>query len=114
MELPEAIRRGRSLLLVLLILFTPIVILVITLGFLQIAEGLVPGELSALELLELYVIELVVFAVTAYVLYRASMTAMEGRVAEPPGERDHDAERGESERWHRRPMSGRDQERDRR
>lgn len=113
MELPEAIRRGQSLLLVLLVLFTPIVILVITLGFLQIAEGLVLGELSPFELLELYVIELVLFAVIAYSLYRASMTAMEGRVAEPPGERDRDADRGEPNEWHERPMSGRDRDRDR-
>jgi hypothetical protein len=90
----------------LLVLFAPIVILVITLGFLRIAEGLVVGELSPLEILELYVTELVLFSVVAYGLYRASMTAVEGRVDDRRDDRGGDPEDGEQARAHHRPLTG--------
>jgi TRAP-type mannitol/chloroaromatic compound transport system permease small subunit len=67
----DRLRRRIKLVVVgVLLLLVPALILVATLGFLLVAEGLVIGELSLLELLELYVIELLLIAAIAYALYR--------------------------------------------
>lgn len=52
------------------VLFLPLVLLGLTLGFLVFVGELVPGRLSLVELLELYVIEVLVLAVFSYGLYR--------------------------------------------
>ena len=70
MERTNSLRRGRLLLVGVLLLFVPVLRLGATLAFLLVAEGLVFGELSVVELLELYVIELLLLAGGAYLLFR--------------------------------------------
>jgi len=68
-----------------LLLFVPALILVATLGFLLVAEGLVLGELSLLELVELYVIELLLLAAVAYALYRLLGRSIRQVISGPAG-----------------------------
>lgn len=58
------------LLIGLLVLLAPALILVLALAFLAFTGDLLLGRVTPLELLELYVIELVSVAVLAYGLYR--------------------------------------------
>jgi len=67
-----------------LLLFVPVLILVATLAFLLIAEGLVLGELSVVELLELYVIELLLLAGGAYLLFRLLGYSIDTRLPDAP------------------------------
>jgi TRAP-type mannitol/chloroaromatic compound transport system permease small subunit len=86
----DRLRRRIKLVVVgVLLLLVPALILVATLGFLLVAEGLVLGELSLLELLELYVIELLLIAAIAYALYRLLGRSIRRVVL--------DAERGEDD-----------------
>jgi hypothetical protein len=60
----------RTIALGLAILFVPALIIVATLEFLILTGDLVLRELSLLQLVELYLIDLVLFAGGAYLLYR--------------------------------------------
>jgi TRAP-type mannitol/chloroaromatic compound transport system permease small subunit len=89
----DRLRRRIKLVVVgVLLLLVPALILVATLGFLLVAEGLVLGELSLLELLELYVIELLLIAAIAYALYRLLGRSIRRVVLAPTG-----TERGEND-----------------
>jgi hypothetical protein len=80
----RTVRRTELLVVGVLLLFVPALILVATLGFLLVAEGLVLGALSPLELFELYAIELVLTAAAAYVLYRVLGRSIRLHVPDPP------------------------------
>lgn len=82
MRLSGVVDRATLLAVGLLILFTPVVLLSITLGFLIVAEGLVFGELSYIEVLELYLIELALFAGFGYLLYRLLLFSVEHHLPE--------------------------------
>lgn len=56
-----------------LILFAPVTLLVLTLGFLILTGDLVLGRLTPLEFLELYLLELIVFVGFGYGLYRLTL-----------------------------------------
>ena len=86
------LRRTKLVVVGVLLLLVPALILVATLGFLLVAEGLVLGELSLLELLELYVIELLLIAAIAYALYRLLGRSIRRVVLAPTG-----AERGDDD-----------------
>lgn len=66
-ENPDIVEK---LLISVVLLFAPVIILVLTIGFLMLAGGLVLGELSVIELLELYILELILFTVGSYLLIR--------------------------------------------
>jgi len=85
MKRTKSIRQGTPLVLGLLLLFVPVLILVATLAFLLVAEGLVLGELSVVELLELYVIELLLTAAGAYLLFRLLGYSIDSYLPEAPG-----------------------------
>ncbi|WP_211226033.1 hypothetical protein [Haloplanus natans] len=89
-------RRTKLVVVGVLLLLVPALILVATLGFLLVAEGLVLGELSLLELLELYVIELLLIAAIAYALYRLLGRSIRRVVLAPTdaGRADDDADAG--------------------
>lgn len=53
-----------------LLIFTPALALVVLLVLLDAFRGLAAGGLSWIELVELYLAEVVVFAVFSYLLYR--------------------------------------------
>jgi membrane protein implicated in regulation of membrane protease activity len=78
--------RPKLILVGLVVLLLPALFLAFVLAFLQFTEALVAAELSTLELVELYVIELVVFAVAIYLLYRVGL----GVLGPPPEERSGD------------------------
>ena len=84
------LRRGKLLIVGVLLLFVPVLILVATLAFLLIAEGLVLGELSVVELLELYVIELLLLTGGAYLLFRLLGYSVDSHLLDAP---DGDGER---------------------
>ena len=88
----ESLRRGKLLIVGVLLLFVPVLILVATLAFLLIAEGLVLGELSVVELLELYVIELLLLAGGAYLLFRLLGYSIDTHLLDAP-DGDGDAKR---------------------
>lgn len=86
-----------------LVLFAPVMILVLTLGFLSLTGDLVLGRVTPLEFLELYVIELVLVVGFGYGLYRltlwvvrhrlpAELDALEARDAVEEGSDDANAE----------------------
>jgi hypothetical protein len=87
-----------------LILLSPAVILVLTLGFLTFTGDLVLGRVTPLEFLELYIIELVVLAGFGYGLYRLTLRVAQRRlpvvldaldVDEVPEDQDGDGEEEE-------------------
>ncbi|WP_424017095.1 hypothetical protein ACOZ4N_14595 [Halorientalis pallida] len=57
----------------LLFLFLPALFIGLALAFLQFSEAVLLAELSTLELIELYVIELIVFGGAIVVLYRLAV-----------------------------------------
>lgn len=61
------------LVLGLLVLLAPVVLLILTLGFLVITGDLVLGRVTPLEFLELYVIDLTVILVVGYAVYRLTL-----------------------------------------
>lgn len=71
--------RTMVILLLLAVVVMPSLIIAITLAFLQFAQGLVIGELSVVELVELYLIEAVLSAIFVVVLYRLTVTLFERR-----------------------------------
>ncbi|MFC7154224.1 hypothetical protein ACFQPA_01985 [Halomarina halobia] len=94
MRQPEAVRRGKTIAILLLVIFAPVVILSITLGFLLVAEGLVLSELSLLEILELYLLDLALFVGAAYLLYRLTLLSVERRLPEAADDPDRTDDRG--------------------
>jgi len=64
----------------LLLLLAPAMILVITLEILILLGDLELSDISFVEFLELYVIEVIVFAVVAYAIYRLTLWVVETRL----------------------------------
>jgi hypothetical protein len=62
--------RVQTLLIALLVLFAPAAILALTLAFLSYTGNLLLGRLTLLELLELYLIDLLLLSGAGYLLYR--------------------------------------------
>jgi hypothetical protein len=91
-------RLGRYQLIAVLalLLFTPAVLLALTVAFLVFAQSIVLADLSALELVELYLIELATFAVFAYLLYRVARAAVTGYLPGVDGEDDQTRPNDES------------------
>lgn len=84
----------------LLILFAPVLVIVLTIGFLSITGELVLGEITLLEFVELYVIDLIVFAILGYGIYRLTLWLAVTRLSDPLDDRDSDGDdddRGRSE-----------------
>lgn len=105
---PSRIKNRTILLLVgLLVVLTPVVILVITLFFLTFAAGLQQGEITTVELVELYAIEFVVLAAFAYLVYRLTLFVVEEHLPEAL-----DAVEPESDSGEGRQTTGRDAEPD--
>jgi hypothetical protein len=65
---------------VLVVLFAPILIMASMLGLLILTGDLVLGRITPIEFLELYVIELVLFVVFAYGIYRLTIWLVEHRL----------------------------------
>jgi len=63
-----------------LILFTPVVILTLTLGFLSYTGDLVLGRVTPLEFIEIYIIELIVIGGLGYGIYRLTLWVAEHRL----------------------------------
>lgn len=61
------------LILGLLVLLAPIVLLVLTLGFLVITGDLILGRVTPLQFLELYIIDLTVLVAVGYGVYRLTI-----------------------------------------
>lgn len=92
---PGIIPRGTILVIGIMLLFTPVFILVVTLGFLVVAHGLVLGELSTIELVELYLLELLLLGGFALLLYRVVSTALERHLSAALDELEHSDRDGE-------------------
>lgn len=71
--------KNRTILLLvgLLVVLAPVVILAITFSFLTFAAGLEQGEISTIEIVELYAIELVLLTAFAYLVYRLTLYIVE-------------------------------------
>ncbi|RXK50415.1 hypothetical protein [Halorientalis pallida] len=67
--MPDNLDRYKLFVYGLILLFLPVLFIGFTLSFLQFSGAVALGELSALELVELYVIELVLFGGLIYGLY---------------------------------------------
>lgn len=74
--------RSRLVLLAygVLLILAPVVMLAATLGFLVVSGNLVLGRVTPLEFIELYVIELLIFATFGYGLYRLTIWVAEHRL----------------------------------
>lgn len=80
---PSRIRKRTTLLLIgLLVVLTPVAILLVTFSFLTFAAGLEQGEVTTIELIELYAIEAVLLAAFAYLVYRLTLFVVEERLPE--------------------------------
>lgn len=77
MVLRKHARRSLTVVALFLVVLLPALVLAVTLAFLQFAQAVAIGELSALELVELYLIEMAVFGVAAYLLYRLAIATLE-------------------------------------
>jgi hypothetical protein len=80
------LERHRKILVLGLLLFTPAVLLALTVAFLFVAQSIVLADLSTVELVELYLIELVVFTAFAYLLYRVTRVAVTEHLPEADGD----------------------------
>lgn len=76
--------KNRTILLLvgLLVVLTPVVVLSITFSFLTFAAGLQQGQISTIELIELYAIEFVVLTAFAYLVYRLTLYVVEEHLPE--------------------------------
>ncbi|MCU4717393.1 hypothetical protein [Halapricum hydrolyticum] len=72
----------------LVVLFAPVLILALTIEVLVLTGDLVVEDLTLLTLLELYLIDLVAFAVLAYVIYRLALWLVAHRHLEPTDQSD--------------------------
>jgi hypothetical protein len=68
------------LVLGLLVLLAPVVLLVLTLGFLVITGDLVLGRVTPVQFLELYLIDLTVLLVVGYGVYRLTLWLVADRL----------------------------------
>jgi len=91
--------RKRFILLVtgLLIVLGPVLILVFTLGTLTLFGDLIVGQLTFIELLELYLIELVAFLGLAYGIYRLTLWAVQEPLPTALDALDEESAEGESD-----------------
>lgn len=80
--------RIEIILIGLLLVIAPVVILWFTIGFLRLAGGLLLTELSLLELVELYVLELILFTAGTYLLFRLRRYAVAERLPKAIDESD--------------------------
>lgn len=70
MDVPKPPERIEILLIGILVLLSPALILLITIEFLVFTGDLILSDVTLLELLELYIIDLMILAGVAYGLYR--------------------------------------------
>ncbi|MFC7075193.1 hypothetical protein [Haloarcula halophila] len=76
-------RNNLKLLLVgLFLLFAPALFVVVTLEFLILTGDLVLSDISLLDFIELYLIDLVLFAVVGYGIYRLTLWVVANRLPE--------------------------------
>jgi len=80
MDLSSSYHRTVLLAIGLLVLFTPVLLLVITLWFLSLTGDLLLGNITLLELLELYVIDLLLVAGIAFTIYRLMVRLVEDQL----------------------------------
>lgn len=80
MRVPYIPDRIVVLVILLLVVLAPILIIILTLAFLVLIGDLLLGQLTPLELLELYIIDLVLFAGFAYGLYRLTLTLVKRKL----------------------------------
>jgi len=66
----------------LLVILAPALLLALTVGFLVLTGDLLLGRLTLLEFLELYIIDLVLFAVAGYGIYRLTLWTVGNRLPE--------------------------------
>ncbi|QLG62754.1 hypothetical protein [Halorarum salinum] len=64
----------------LLIVLGPVVLLVLTLGFLMVTGDLLVNQVTPVEFLELYVIDLLLFSAFGYGVYRLTLTLVESHL----------------------------------
>jgi uncharacterized membrane protein len=81
----------------LLIVLGPVLILVFTLGTLTLFGDLIVGQLTFIELLELYLIELVAFLGLAYGIYRLTLWAVQEPLPTALDALDEESAEGESD-----------------
>ncbi len=81
-EISKVITQSTIFVICLLVILTPVVILVLALGFLLIAQSIVLEELSLIEIIEWYLLELLLFAGSAYLLYRLMIVSVEKHLIE--------------------------------
>jgi hypothetical protein len=62
--------KGTLVVIGALLLFAPALLIVVTVGFLQLVHEVAITDLTPLELVELYLIEMALLAAFAYVIYR--------------------------------------------
>lgn len=67
----------------LAIIFAPVVLIVLTVGFLSITGELVVGNITPLEFVELYLIDLIVFVGLGYGVYRLARRLAADERSEP-------------------------------
>lgn len=83
MTVPNSRNRLANIALGLLVLFAPVLILAVTLGTLVIFADLALGEITLIEFFELYVIDLLLFAVLGYGVYRLTLWMVTERFPDP-------------------------------
>lgn len=64
----------------LLVLLGPVLIIVLTLGFLALTGDLLLGRVTPLEFLELYIIDVLLFGALAYGLYRLTLRLIDQQI----------------------------------
>ncbi|WP_436909872.1 hypothetical protein [Halosimplex marinum] len=84
----------------ILVILAPAVILGLTLEFLVLTGDLVLGRVTLVELLELYLIDLVAVSVVAYLVYRLGQRLVHhgSAVTDPARDEDADGDDGEDSR----------------
>jgi hypothetical protein len=78
----DSLHRFTIIAIGLLIIFTPVAILAITVGFFFLTEDLRVGDVTLLEFLEVYILDLAVFALAAYVIYRLALKLIDEQLPE--------------------------------
>jgi CBS domain containing-hemolysin-like protein len=73
MKTPNISDRLTVALIALVVVLTPVVLLTLTLAFLTATGSIVSGEVTPLELIELYVLDLALLLVVGYLLYRLAL-----------------------------------------
>ncbi|MHB9285435.1 hypothetical protein ACKVMT_00160 [Halobacteriales archaeon Cl-PHB] len=95
----ELLDKGALVIIGALLLFAPALLIVVTMGFLQLIHGMALSDLTPLELVELYLIEMALLAAFAYAVYRilrwstrhrlpAALDSLETEADDDPDRRD--------------------------